>query len=96
MKPNRPMSPEMVRLLRWMIQHGYTMEDLQQADQRRLKGLAVREYVSKRAVTPAGIEAASQYTHAEFIGRKAGDKEISDGVSAALALVRMRAKGKGA
>lgn len=90
---SNPMSPEMVRLLRWIVQHGATDKTLRKMDQRRLKGLAARKFVGKTGATQYGVDALSAYTKAELVSRKAENKDLSEGVSAALALIRMKVKG---
>jgi len=88
-----PMSPRMVRMLKWLAQHNITVDDLKLANQITLRGLALRGYVGRGGITQAGIDAIADYHRSEFIARKAENKDLSDGVSAALALVRMsRAK----
>ena len=84
------MSPRMVRMLKYLAVHDVTTGRLKRANQITLRGLALRGYVSQSGITASGMEALHSYQRSEWIGRKAENRDFSDGVMAALDLIRIR------
>jgi hypothetical protein len=82
-------------MLKWVAAHEISHKTLQKANQTTLRGLALRGLVSRGGITPLGMQELSAYGRAEFIQRQAQNKDLSDGVMAALRLIRVRKAANG-
>jgi hypothetical protein len=87
----KALSSRMVRMLKWVKVNGTDKDELKKANQITLRGLAIRGLLNTNGVTSYGENLIDQYDSAEFISRKAQDKDLSDGVKKALKLVKYRA-----
>lgn len=86
------MSPKMVRMLKWLATHDAYPNLLKKANQLTLRGLVLRGHATSFGITGSGRQALHDYQHAEWIGRKAENKDFAPSVLVALGMVRGRKK----